>query len=258
MTMIDLRERFEDADLIDAPDLWASVQAKATERPDRGGGRLRDPRPSGPPNERRLIARKVMTLAAAFLIAAVGIGIILRAFRPSTTPLHQPPTPQNGRIVFGVQGGNDSNHLFTVNPDGTDVRDLSVDSPCMSWAPDGSKILFSSNRGGNLDDAIDLRDGRADVGEVGHRDRGRADDRDGAAGHDDIGVAGTAQAVDHPVRDERTLKAGTLLICDGVAPVALAGVMGGLESEVTDATNAHFPKPLASDLVEFLPAVRWV
>jgi phenylalanyl-tRNA synthetase beta chain len=36
---------------------------------------------------------------------------------------------------------------------------------------------------------------------------------------------------------ERTLAAGTLLICDGAAPVALAGVMGGLESEVTDATR---------------------
>jgi phenylalanyl-tRNA synthetase beta chain len=36
---------------------------------------------------------------------------------------------------------------------------------------------------------------------------------------------------------ERTLAAGTLLICDGAGPVALAGVMGGLESEVTDTTK---------------------
>ncbi len=36
---------------------------------------------------------------------------------------------------------------------------------------------------------------------------------------------------------ERTLAAGTLLICDGAGPVALAGVMGGLESEVTDKTR---------------------
>jgi hypothetical protein len=35
----------------------------------------------------------------------------------------------------------------------------------------------------------------------------------------------------------RDLKAGTLLICDGEGPVALAGVMGGLHSEVTDATR---------------------
>jgi phenylalanyl-tRNA synthetase beta chain len=47
---------------------------------------------------------------------------------------------------------------------------------------------------------------------------------------------------------ERTLKAGTLLICDGAGPVALAGVMGGKESEVTERTTrvlieaAHFDR----------------
>jgi len=45
---------------------------------------------------------------------------------------------------------------------------------------------------------------------------------------------------------ERALDPDRLLICDGQGPVALAGVMGGLESEVTDATrhvlleSAHF------------------
>ena len=45
---------------------------------------------------------------------------------------------------------------------------------------------------------------------------------------------------------ERTLDADVLVIADGEGPVALAGVMGGLESEVTDATvdvlieSAHF------------------
>src|SRR5882672_5440410 len=37
---------------------------------------------------------------------------------------------------------------------------------------------------------------------------------------------------------ERELAADDLLICDGDVPVALAGVMGGLNSEVTDATRA--------------------
>jgi phenylalanyl-tRNA synthetase beta chain len=36
---------------------------------------------------------------------------------------------------------------------------------------------------------------------------------------------------------ERTLVGSDLLICDGARPVALAGVMGGLDSEVTDATT---------------------
>jgi len=36
---------------------------------------------------------------------------------------------------------------------------------------------------------------------------------------------------------ERSLKEGTLLICDGVKPVAIAGIMGGLNSEVKDDTS---------------------
>ena len=36
---------------------------------------------------------------------------------------------------------------------------------------------------------------------------------------------------------ERKLSAGMLLICDGARPVALAGVMGGLNSEVEPTTN---------------------
>ena len=36
---------------------------------------------------------------------------------------------------------------------------------------------------------------------------------------------------------ERVLDAGTVCICDGAAPVALAGVMGGLHSEVTETTT---------------------
>ena len=36
---------------------------------------------------------------------------------------------------------------------------------------------------------------------------------------------------------ERVLKADTLMICDGVKPVAIAGIMGGLNSEVKDDTS---------------------
>lgn len=39
---------------------------------------------------------------------------------------------------------------------------------------------------------------------------------------------------------ERRLVAGDLCICDGDGPVALAGVMGGLESEITDASSTVF------------------
>jgi len=36
---------------------------------------------------------------------------------------------------------------------------------------------------------------------------------------------------------ERVLKRGTLMICDGVKPVAIAGIMGGLNSEIQDHTE---------------------
>lgn len=36
---------------------------------------------------------------------------------------------------------------------------------------------------------------------------------------------------------ERTLPEGTLLICDGLKPAAIAGIMGGLESSITDSTH---------------------
>lgn len=36
---------------------------------------------------------------------------------------------------------------------------------------------------------------------------------------------------------ERTLRSDTLMICDGAKPVAIAGVMGGLTSEISDATK---------------------
>jgi phenylalanyl-tRNA synthetase beta chain len=59
--------------------------------------------------------------------------------------------------------------------------------------------------------------------------------------------AATPVIVVRPARDgetmttldavERPLAAGTLLICDGAGPVALAGVMGGLQSEVTEQTR---------------------
>ncbi len=39
---------------------------------------------------------------------------------------------------------------------------------------------------------------------------------------------------------ERLLKAGDGLICDGEKPVALAGVMGGLETEITDGSESVF------------------
>jgi dipeptidyl aminopeptidase/acylaminoacyl peptidase len=50
----------------------------------------------------------------------------------------------NGRIVYGIwDPAIEAEHLFTVNPEGSDVRDLSVISDVNAWSPNGSKILIT-------------------------------------------------------------------------------------------------------------------
>ena len=83
-------------------------------------------------------------VAAALAIAAIVVAT--NAFeRRDRTVLVTPS--QNGRIVFGERERNDSNQLSTMNPDGTDVRALAVETRCASWAPDGSTILIAANGG---------------------------------------------------------------------------------------------------------------
>jgi Tol biopolymer transport system component len=94
--------------------------------------------------QRRQRNQRVGVITLALVITFAAVLVVTHAFPPGDQ--RQPAVPPtNGRIVFGVQGGNDSNRLFTMDPDGTDVRDLSVKSRCMSWAPDGTKILISDN-----------------------------------------------------------------------------------------------------------------
>lgn len=90
---------------------------------------------------RRVGALLVAAMVAIVTLVAATIALERRDKLPVTPPA------QNGRIVFGEQDNrNDSNHLVTMNPDGTDVHDLSVESRCQSWAPDGTKILIATDR----------------------------------------------------------------------------------------------------------------
>ena len=62
----------------------------------------------------------------------------------SAAPAPAKVSGPNGRIVYGIwDPAIEAQHLFTVNPDGSDVRDLSVISDFNTWSPDGSKILIS-------------------------------------------------------------------------------------------------------------------
>jgi Tol biopolymer transport system component len=85
-----------------------------------------------------------LLVAAMLTIATIVVATIALDHRDTTVPA---TPPQNGRIVFAEQSRN-SISLFTINPDGSDVRGLSVESSCMSWAPNGSKILIEGTSGG--------------------------------------------------------------------------------------------------------------
>jgi phenylalanyl-tRNA synthetase beta chain len=55
---------------------------------------------------------------------------------------------------------------------------------------------------------------------------------------------------------ERSLTADTLMICDGVGPVAVAGVMGGLDSEVTESTTEILLESACFDPVSIRKTAR--
>lgn len=55
---------------------------------------------------------------------------------------------------------------------------------------------------------------------------------------------------------ERTLESDMLMICDGVGPVAVAGVMGGLDSEVTDGTTEVLLESACFDPVSIRKTAR--
>jgi len=55
---------------------------------------------------------------------------------------------------------------------------------------------------------------------------------------------------------ERSLASDTLMICDGVGPVAVAGVMGGLDSEVTEGTTEILLESACFDPVSIRKTAR--
>jgi hypothetical protein len=93
--------------------------------------------------DRKQRNRRVGALLVAAMLVIATIVVAMNALERGDGVPVTPPSSQNSRIVFGEQGRHgDINPLFTMNPDGTDDRALSVESHCMSWAPDGTKILI--------------------------------------------------------------------------------------------------------------------
>ena len=138
--MTDLRERFEAADEIPAPDLWASVLVKVSHAAaDPAPGGLRLVRKSGYPSRRRLVSRKVLTIAAAFVIALAAAGLLVRAFRPpSQVPVNQPPLGIFAPVRGWIAELDRSGRLVASDPAGgqRSIR-LPGERQPVAWSPDG-------------------------------------------------------------------------------------------------------------------------
>jgi Tol biopolymer transport system component len=93
--------------------------------------------------DRKQRNRRIGALLVAAMLAIATIVVATNAIRHPDRKVPVTPPAQNGRIVFGEQSERDSNRLFTMKPDGTDVRELPVRSRCISWSPDGTKILIA-------------------------------------------------------------------------------------------------------------------
>jgi Tol biopolymer transport system component len=76
---------------------------------------------------------------------AVSLALCLAA---AATPASATYPGTDGRIAFGSDGFGDTYNIFTMNPDGSDVRQLTfltVDEGAAlyaSWSPDGTKLVF--------------------------------------------------------------------------------------------------------------------
>jgi Tol biopolymer transport system component len=108
-----------------------------------------------------------LLVAAILTIAVIVVASVALQRRDTTLPV---TPPRNGRIVFGEAAGRHRPRVYTMNPDGTDIRALSVTgyatepdgsprtitdstsatSHCMSWSPDGSKIIIQHQSIGGL------------------------------------------------------------------------------------------------------------
>jgi Tol biopolymer transport system component len=84
--------------------------------------------------------RKLMMLTL-FAAAVAAICVLPAAAQPRGT---------NGRIVVNADAANGQEQVYTLNPDGSDMRLLATDAEAGQWSPDGTWIAVNFEDGDHL------------------------------------------------------------------------------------------------------------
>jgi len=225
-------ERLDVIDELATPDLWPDIRQREPSGEPEGPGQL-------------LPARRLVAAIVALSVAAAGSLVAVRAFT-GDEPNRPPTAPGAARIVFSGGGGDAHADLFSMNPDGSDVRQLtdtpgSEEQPAPS--PDGSRLAFAVREPGDPTSYV--------IGAM---------DADGANRGE---IAGTRLEPRNPVGDPAWSPDGSEIAFaaygDG-GGIYIAGVSGGRPRRLTSAgpPTIHVDsEPVWSPNGDAIAFIRW-
>jgi TolB protein len=139
--MTDLKQRFRALDTLEFP--------HPENPPSRPGARVSQDVP-------RYTRGRVPAAIFALLVAAAGIGFAVDAFRGGPEVREPVPSPGTGTIAYvAFDGATLKWSLFTVEADGSSDMRIAIDLPGEafhpSWSPDGTKLAFDVQSGGDTE-----------------------------------------------------------------------------------------------------------